>query len=617
MWIAGDVAAWRAPKPMRDVVVLDERRALGLIGLTGLASFDLTSGAVTVARSDFGKDARVGRLVRAGGRVLAYGQIGKATAAWSIDPATLAVAPIPLTDPAAPAAAGWSGLAVSPDGARVLTCSDDRWPTLRDAKTLAAVTVFTNVARCKDPQFIDAGHARIAEVDRREFRVLDLAAGTVAAEPAGTPLRVPGPGGRRAELQRGQVTLFGADGAVVASYKSTLAAAAWLADGSALVATSGADVTVLPAAAGQAAGKVELPARAQRVLAIPGTGRVVVQFGMHRLGVLDVARGTVVTAIDANLAPVAKIAALGGAVASGAERLRVWRAGRLTATSPTRAAAEAIDVEAGRPVLYGSFDGVFLAELDTGATELLDEDATSTALDRRGERSAWDRDDRVMMQDGDGRPTTWLRRKDTYYVLDIDVATGRVALNDDDAFYVARPDRGNLFAFHPFDCETPTYLTLERGRERLFTYDGVVLHLYDTAKRKGLGGFELVDDGVEAATFIPGSRALAVVGEALYLWDPSAHAVVAWPLPPERAGFAATAIGADPDGTQLAVGFADGAVLWISLDALRARATPVGADVATQHPAAATRCDKPIVTRYDDLLGTSDDDADDGERDDE
>ncbi|MBL8621763.1 MAG: hypothetical protein JNK64_10680 [Myxococcales bacterium] len=615
MWIAGDVAAWRAPAPVRDLVVLDDRRALGLAALGTLVTFDLTTGAVTTQRVDFGKGGRPTRLVRAGARFIAYGQIGKDAAAWSVEPATLAITALPLADPAGPGAAGLSNLAVSPDGAQVFTCSDDRWPTLRDAKTMAAVKVFTGVAGCKDPQFADAGHVRVGRVDGKEARLLDLAAGTVTTEVAGAAVSVPGPGKRRAELQRGAVTLLGADGKPTASYKTTLVSSAWLGDGSALVSATSDGLTVLPAAPGQALRTVDLPARAQRVVAIPGTSRLVAQFGPHRLGVIDVATGQVVTAADANLAAVGKLAALDGAVASGAERLRVWRAGQLAATSPIRAIAEAIDFDSGRPLYVGSFDGVLDVDPATGATEVFDPDATSTALDRHRDRLAWDRDDRVMLQVGDGRPTPWLRRKDVYFVLDIDVATGRIALNDDDAFYVARPDRGQLFGFHPFDCGTPTYLTLERGRERAFSYDGVTVHLYDTAKKKGLGGLELVDDNIEATAFIPGSPALALVGEAIYLWDPGKRSVVAWPLPAERDGFSATSIAVDPAGTQIAVGFADGAVLWVQLAALRARAARVEADVVTLHPAAALRCDKPIVGGYDDLLGAGDADDDDSEDD--
>ena len=74
-------------------------------------------------------------------------------------------------------AAGLLTLAVSPDGAQVLTCSDDRWPALRDAKTMTAVKVFAGVTGCRDPQFADAGHARVERVDGKEARVLDLAAG--------------------------------------------------------------------------------------------------------------------------------------------------------------------------------------------------------------------------------------------------------------------------------------------------------------------------------------------------------------------------------------------------------------------------------------------------------
>ena len=137
------------------------------------------------------------------------------------------------------------------------------------------------------------------------------------------------------------------------------------------------------------------------------------------------------------------------------------------------------------------------------------------------------------------------------------------------------------------------------------------------------------------STITLSGRALSARLNRIYLWDPSKRTVVAWPLPTERDGFSATAIAVDPTGTQVAVGFSDGAVLWVQLAALRARATRLAADVVTLHPAAALRCDKPIANtplitryccdkpiagRYDDILGASDEDEagedeDDGEDD--
>jgi hypothetical protein len=602
MWIGGDVAAWRSAQPVRDVLVLDERRALGLVGSSNVAVIDLGSGAVTEHSLGIARGVRISRLVSAGKRVIAYGVEGKVSVAWSVDPTTLVATELPLVGPvAATSTAGWSAIAVSPDGTKVLTCSSDRWPTLRDATTLAAVTVFTDVTSCKEPRFIDATHARVDVIGSKDPQLLDLKTGKAAPAPTGTPLVVPGPGGRSAAMASGAVTVRAADGKDVATHKTPFTNPVWLGDGSAIVAAMGDRLTVVASASAQAPRKIELPAKVQRLAAIPGTTRLVVQFGAHRLGVLDVATGTVVSASGVHLGAVNKIAALDGAVVSGADRLQVWHDGQLTASSPP-AVIEAIDVDPGAPVMFATFDGVFRAQLDTGATESFDADAASAAIDRQGARVVWDRDDRVMMQFGDDLPTTWMRRKTDFFLGDLDVGTGRIAFNDETAFYVVRPDRREVFAFNTFDCESPTYVWLERGRERAATYDGVTVHLYDTAKKKGLGGLELVDDNIEAMTFIPGSTSVAVVGASIYLWDPGKRTVVAWPLPSERAPFEATSIGTDPSGTQLAVGFADGAVLWIALDTLRAQVTPIGPDVATMHPAAAVRCSKPAVTRYDDLV---------------
>ncbi|MBK9032980.1 MAG: hypothetical protein IPL61_17200 [Myxococcales bacterium] len=616
MWTAGVEPAWRLPATVIDLLAVDRGRALGLIAGRRLAVIDLTTGAVTVTAADFGAGAP-SRLVRAGGQVLAYGQAAKAAAAWTIDPASLAVAPLALPEPAAGAAAGGTfTMAVSPDGARVLTCSADRWPTLRDATTLAAVKVFTGLDACDRPRFVDASHAYVERVGRTgPARLGDLVAGTVTAVPTGGPLWVRGPGGLGLSVAGSKVAITGADGAVRARYTTALGGPIWLDDGSAVVAAARRHLTVLAAAAGTAARTIELPAAVLRLHPIPASTRVLIQMGTYRLGVVDTATGTVVTASGTNLGGVSTIAALEGAVISAADRLRVWRRGQVAATGAT-AAVEALDVAPGRDALYATFDGVFAADLTTAAPTPIDEQASSSSVDRHGDDLAWDRDDRVMIQHGASRPTTWLRRPDALFLLDLDLATGRLAFNDDHAFYVVRPDRRALFGFHAYDCEDPLYLWLERGRERAVSYDGVTAHLYDTAKQRGLGGLELVDDNIEAVAFIPGSDALALVGASIYLWDPTTHAVVAWPLPDEVVGFDATAIGVDPSGAEVAVGFADGAVLWARLAEVRARATPVGADVATQHKPAALQCGKPMIKDYADVeLGP--DPGYDDERDDD
>jgi hypothetical protein len=610
-WSAGIVEAWRVDGAVSDLLALDDRRAIAIGGGT-LHLIALDSGAVTRAAT-FEKGTP-SALAHAGGRVLVWGNQGKVAVAWSIDPATLAITRLDLPD--ASVGAGPKGrfaMGVSPDGTRVVTCSDDRWPAVRDATTLAPIAVFTGADGCNSPRFVDDGRVVLDRVDARTAgRIGDVKTGKLTPVKAGTPVPLPGPGGRSAAVDLRKVTISAGGKEVVTHAAGAFSAPQWLADGSAIVSSARGALVVLPAKAGGAMRTVEMPAAFRRTTPIPGTTKLVFQSGPHRLGVIDAASGKVVSAEGTNLRDVVKIAVIDGKVVSGAERLRVWRGDTILATGPL-AVAEVIDVDAGKPALYATLDGVFTLDLTSGEAIAVDGGASSTAADRDGERLLFDADEYVRSRDGRAADDHWFKRKDDFFVTDVDAATGRVAMTDDNAFYVARPDVDELFGFHSFDCQDPLYLYLERGRDRAATYDGVVVHLYDTKTRKALGGIELTDDNIEALAFIPGSAELALVGESLYLWDPYDQTAVAWPLPAAHAGGGATTVAVDPGGTQIAVGFADGAVLWARLDEVRKRAAVVGADVFTAKSAPALRCKgKPMVTTLGEVRGAEDGDADEG-----
>ncbi len=600
MWSAGLVPAWRVDGVVRDILAVDEMRGLAIAG-GKLYAVALDTGVVTV-QATFDKGVPTA-LVHAGGRVLAYGTRSRSSVAWSIDPATFAIALVELPEPAAGVATkGTPSIAASADGKRVLTCSDDRWPTVRDATTLAPLATFTGAERCASPRFVDDGRVVLDRIGGSTgARIGDIATGKVSVSKVGTPVPWPGPGGRAALVEGRKVTLE-EGGRAIASYTvSGVAAPHWLADASALVSASKTVLRVLPARPGEAERTFELPAQLRRMTPIPGTPRLFFQAGAHRLGVYVPGTGTI-SAEGTNLGEVAKVAVAGGAVVSGAERLRVWRDGAITVTGPL-AVAEMIDLDAGEPALFATLDGLFTLDVRTGAVAELDAGVSSMAADRHGDRILYDADDDVRDW-ARGGADVWFRRSSDFFVTDVDAASGRVAMTDDDAFYVARPEEGDLFGFHAFDCGDPLYLYLERGKERAATYDGVTVHLYDTSARKGLGGIELTDDNIEALAFVPGSDALALVGASLYLWDPVAHTVTAWPLPAEHAGFAATSLAVDAAGTQLAIGFADGAVLWARLDGVRAHGAQVGPSVATEKPPATTSCrGKAMASTLADLVG--------------
>lgn len=604
-WSAGTVAAWRVDGAVHDILALDDKRGIAIAGIT-LQLVALDTGVVTRKASfDGGLPTS---LVRVGDRVLAYGNRGKAATAWTIDPTSLAVASLDLPEkPAGTSTKGRFAIDVSPDGKHVVTCSDDRWPTVRDAATLAPVATFTGAESCAHVRFVDDGRVVLDRVDSRTAgRIGDIKTGKLTPTKPGAAVPWPGPGGRSARVESRKVTIS-AGGKEVATYAaSAFTGPQWLGDGSALVSTARGSMTVLAARPGQALRTVEMPAAFRRTSPIPGTTRLFFQSGPHRLGVIDAADGTFVSAEGTNLGDVVKIAVHDGAVVSGAERVRVWRDRTITATGPL-ALAEAIDLDAGKPALYATLHGVFTLDLETGVAQAIDDEASSTAADRAGERILYDADEYVKTGDG----SVWFKRSDDFFVTDLDAATGRVAMTDDDAFYVARPDEDALFGFHSFDCEDPLYLYLERGKQRAAAYDGVTVHLYDTAKKKALGGIELTDDNIEALAFIPGSDALVLVGEAMYVWDPVKDTLVSWPLPAAHAGVTSTALAVDATGTQVAVGFSDGAILWANLDGVRMHSEPAHDDVATRRSPAALECKgKPMVKTLGEVRGPEDGDGD-------
>ncbi|MEZ4399172.1 MAG: hypothetical protein R3B06_04090 [Kofleriaceae bacterium] len=609
MWTASTSPAWRAPQRIVDVAALDDRRAL-ILGATGaLAALDLTTGAVTTA-ARLPAGAVPTQVLAVDGGPLLYGRVAEASAAWRVDPAALTATPVVLPEPGGVRAGGAFAVAASPDGTQLLTCGADRWPTWRDAATLAVRRVFVGVEACAAPVFVDAGHVTIGRLGQYGVprRVLDLGGGTTADAPAGGAA-IAGPGGLAAVAQGGEVRILAADGAELTRHRAALTAPVWLADGSAVISRARKELVVLPSHAGQAARPVPLDVAVTQLYPVPGSRRLVFTSGGYRLGLFDTTTGAITTAAG-NRGPVAAIAPSAGRVVAGADRVRIWDRDRVVATGP-RADVNAVDADPGVPVVYATFAGVFRMDPATGATTPLDADAASNVVDRHGRRAAWERDDHVMIVERRHAPEVWLRRGDDYTLDDLDVATGRIALNDAAAYYVAHPDGGRLYGFFPYDCDDPLYLLLARGREWAATFDGVNVHLYDTAAAEPLGGLELVDGSIDAVAFVPGRAEVVVVGAAVYLWDPTAATVRAWPLPPALAAVGATAVGVDAAGEELAIGFGDGAILWAKLAELRARATPVGPDVVTLLPPAAPACDKPIAGGYDELAVPDDDDDDD------
>jgi hypothetical protein len=189
----------------------------------------------------------------------------------------------------------------------------------------------------------------------------------------------------------------------------------------------------------------------------------------------------------------------------------------------------------------------------------------------------------------------------------LDLSTDRAAFYDENGYCLARTEQRTVFAFHTRECGAPGELWLERGRERAVavSFGGEVtsVELYDTALEKELAGVG-VGDFVEMVAFIPGSDLVLLAASELYIWDPGSAEVLEWQPPAQLENVSVNALGVDPNGSALALGFVNGDVAWLTLDTLRAQTHAADPELVAELPAR-VNCDKPLATSF--AAMTSDD----------
>jgi hypothetical protein len=110
------------------------------------------------------------------------------------------------------------------------------------------------------------------------------------------------------------------------------------------------------------------------------------------------------------------------------------------------------------------------------------------------------------------------------------------------------------------------------GRAQLAIDLGSTIQLFDTEAHTQLGAISLPDLSVIAWDYVPATGELVLAGKAeVVVWSPETGSVLKWE-PPNRLG--PSVLGIDAAGTQLAIGYEDGSVMWADLAELRAHATP-------------------------------------------
>jgi hypothetical protein len=123
------------------------------------------------------------------------------------------------------------------------------------------------------------------------------------------------------------------------------------------------------------------------------------------------------------------------------------------------------------------------------------------------------------------------------------------------------------------------------------------LTLFDAAAKARRGLLALPGLNVLAWAFLPSGEIIAAGRGEIAIWDPATGRAVSWTGAPRELSFQ---LAVDPAGTQVAVGYHSGQVLWADLAGLRAHAPPPPATLHDRAPCA----DRPVAQPAFDQLVT-------------
>jgi hypothetical protein len=611
MWVASTGGAWRLPKDGSDLAIVDDTAAVVRTGPRELVRVDLVTGAIGGVTDVIPAPGVIESIARVGDRVLAFGFTDSGAAVWSIAAAPLAATALAVPDPEPlrPGAAHLAEVTVSADGTRVFVCGARRWPVVRDAVTLAAIRVFTSVDDCRSPHFADADHVVTRTI---KPQLLEISTGKVTSISPHGAIAHPGPGGRTLTITDYSSFRFTDGAGRLVGEARGYGAPSWIPDGSGVVMIGAGEIVVQPVT-GTGDRRIGLPVADGITRHAITPGGVAVLLAGHVVIAVDLAAGTHRTA-SGNLGRIVRIAPRDDMVVVASDRIRAWRDGQLVANGEPAVTTFTADPP-GQPVLTISTTTVSGWDPVTGDRFVLHELAGSGfVIGRARDRILFDDDNVVFKGQGQGRrpPGRWFQYRHDAHLEAMDVAGNTLAWSLDGGFHVADLDRGQVWSFSFPDCATVgTGVRFDPPRGRIGIELGGEIQLVDLGARQRLGGVALDDAGWPPVAwgFVPrtGEVAIAAPGE-LVLWDPATTRAVSWTLP---VAAQPVELGIDATGTAVAIGFADGGVVWARLDAVRAHAKPRAVRLRVPERGGCTTAPRPALDEL--VISGGDDDGIPGE----
>ncbi len=574
IWTSRPDKSWHIPFDPRGVAIADDDHAV-VVGDEQVAIVDLTNGEVT-AFSPLEIEDDMEHVVRLGSRVVAFGSHDDDPAAWQIQiaPFEMKRLSLPAPRPTKKPTEWPNATVVSPSGNAIFTCATDRVPALRDATSLAITRQFPTVI-CFDPAFVDETHVAMIGGDDRV--IIDLATGKVVVRPGDSVDVRPGPDGRTLKMTEDYIELHDRNGLrhqIEAA--PTVNDVYWQSD-RVIVFESAGSLHMLPFASAGAPITVSLGS-AQPPIAIGPTFGLLV--GGRTVARIDLTTG-VVQQHNRNLAHIASLVPRGGSVFVDADETREWRDGEIVRTVPDTL----------RFVVGNATDPVVMVDMDANLFAWTPEtDARVPMRELRGVPELGRDGNTVIVSDYEtlyrGPIGTalarWRTLKIDAEVAAFDVRNDRFALKTETAIMLVDDRNASVWTVavpgYDDECEVTADVTFSPDGKTiaLAGSDAYVLDAETHRARKIEFGDGFGEEGVTDHAFLPTGEMVAVDNRNVYIYDPVTNATVSWesPIQYDKAAF-----GISPDGTEIAIGYDDGSIVWADLREVRARARPHHVDV--------------------------------------
>lgn len=588
LWLASDAKEWRLPEVGRQVLIVDRTTALVRTTDGRLMKLSLATGLAEPPVPVVQDLAQLEVLVRAGSRIFAFGREVLRPAVWEITLSPLSARQIAIDDPDqdTPKNGAWRA-AASADGSRVVVCSPDRFPVVRDVgKRLASVKVLLD-APCGTPRFLDNDH--VAFDDLSMTVEIGIADGSRVEHIALDPVVWRGPKGRTLTKTGDHITLRDARGTVLFDEDDyPYGAFRWTSDGRAVSARLG-ELLVYPRS--PRAPRIPLPSD---TLDFDIDDRIAVLVSGHQIFVVDLATGAL-RRPEGNSRSIHGVAVGGGTALVNSDRLREFAGGAQSAVGDHTIRQVAVGAVIG-PVLTTGWDAITAWNPATGERRVVHELAgLGHLIARSAKEVAYDDGDVIYRRAAVGPERRWAHAHADATLAAIDLASETAVWTYKDAIRVADLARGQIASFTVPDrfggCSTGTEVRALPGRRLAIDSLGVV-HVYDHAGEwQATAAFD--DPILSWDAGASGEIVLATATE-IVLWSPRTRKAFA--VTTGRAVEPHT-LAVSADGKEIAVAFDDGSLAYTTVERVRARATP-----KAMEPVELAPCAAPAKVSFDELV---------------